>query len=122
MSSSTLVTWPRRLVETDAPAAAMIAAAVLLPLVAVLQPPQPVQALAAVAVLLALPGLALTRLLRLEEPLLATAFTVAASCALTVLVSTALFYASVWSWQAVLVLLGLVTVLATAVGLSRSAA
>lgn len=110
-----LATRSRQFAETEPLVVTLVLGGLLMPPLAALEPVQPIRALAAASLLLVLPGLAVTKLLRLREPLLAVAVTVAASAALTVLVSTALFYASVWTWQVSLLLLGLFTaVVATA--------
>jgi hypothetical protein len=108
-------TWRARLGQMERSSAGLVALGVLLPLVAAMQPVQPIRALAAAGVLMCLPGLAVARLLRLRDPLLFLAVVPAVSLALTALASTGLMYAGVWSWQLTLGLLGLVTVVTAAV-------
>ena len=87
----------------------LVALGVLLPLVAVVQPIQPIRALAAEGLLLLLPGLAVARLLRPGDAILFVVVAFAASLALSVLTATGLMYAGIWSWQLTLVLLGVIT-------------
>jgi hypothetical protein len=108
-------TWRARLGQMERSSVGLVALGVLLPLVAAMQPVQPIRALAAAGVLMCLPGLAVARLLRLRDPLLFLAVVPAVSLALTALASTGLMYAGVWSWQLTLGLLGLVTVVVAAV-------
>jgi hypothetical protein len=95
--------------------AGLVALGVLMPLLAVTQPVQPVRALAAATVLMCLPGLAVARFLRLREPLLFLAVVPSVSLALTALAATGLMYAGVWSWQLTLGSLGAVTVAVAAI-------
>ncbi len=113
--------WWQRLLASE-PEVALALAGVALPLVLVLEPPQPLRALGAGALLLLLPGLALLRVFPLADLVLGLLVAVSTSVALTVLVSTALMYADVWSWQLTLLLLGgLVVVLSGWSGWRRSA-
>jgi hypothetical protein len=107
-------TW-RRLLRMGAPSAALVALGVLMPLLAATQPPQPIRAVAAGSILLLLPGLAVAKFLRLRDHLLLLAVVPSVSLGLTVLASTGLMYAGVWSWQLTLALLGAVTAAAAAV-------
>ena len=95
------------------PSVWVAALGVVLPLLVVAQPLQPVRALAALIVLAVLPGLALARLLDPRDPVLVALVTVAASLAMSVLVSTGLVYAGIWSWQLTLAVLGMLTVAAS---------
>lgn len=124
MKTMTIVrpTWSARLEGADRQSALLVGFGLLAPLLAVLEPVQPLRALAACAVLMVLPGLALARLLRLRDPVLVCVVAVAASLAATVLVSTALFYAGLWSWQLSLGLIGALTAaIAATSALARTA-
>jgi hypothetical protein len=105
-----LATWRGRILQVQRSSAALVALGILMPLLAALQPAQPIRALAAAAVLLLLPGVAVARLLRLGDPVLFLLASTSVSLALTVLTSTGLMYAGIWSWQLTLALLGAVTV------------
>jgi hypothetical protein len=110
--------WQARLRRLERPPtdlAILAGLGVLMPSVAAMQPVQPIRALAAASVLMILPGLAVARLLRLADPVLLVLVSVAGSLALTVLTSTSLMYAGIWSWQLALVLLGAITVVVAAV-------
>jgi hypothetical protein len=107
--------WSRRLRRLGRPSLGLLALGVLMPTVAVAQPVQPFRAVAAASMLMVLPGLAVGRLMRLDDPYLLLLVAVSSSLALTVLTSTLLMYAGVWSWQLTLVLLGLVTAATSAV-------
>jgi hypothetical protein len=118
LNSLGTATWSTRLRRVERPSAGLIGLAglaVLMPLVAAMQPVQPIRALAAASVLMVLPGLAVARLLRLADPVLLVLVSVAGSLALTVLTSTSLMYADIWSWQLTLVLLGAITLVLDAV-------
>jgi len=108
-------TWRARLSQMDRSSAGLVGLGILVPLLAALEPAQPVRALAAACVLLLLPGVAVARLLRLGDPVLFLVASVSVSLALTVLTATGLMYAGIWSWQLTLVLLGAVTVAVAAV-------
>lgn len=99
----------RRLLGVHRGSMCLIALGLLLPILVVLEPPQPMRSLAAASVLMVLPGLALAQLLGLRDLVLSVVVTVASSLALTVLTSTGLLYAGVYSWQLCLVLVGLIT-------------
>jgi hypothetical protein len=101
-----------RLRRLDRGSGELAAAGAVLPLLLLAQPLQPARALAAVAVILVLPGLAAVRALGLRDPMLVLAAVPAVSLASTVVVATALMYADVWSWQLTIVLLGAGTALA----------
>jgi hypothetical protein len=106
--------------KMDKLSAGLVALGVLLPLVAVAQPVQPVRALAAASVVMLLPGAAVVRLVRLRDPLLVLVAVPSTSLALTVLVSTGLMYVGSWTWQLTLALLGgLTAAVAAASGLVR---
>ena len=98
---------PRRGIERTS--LVLLVLGVLMPAVAIAQPAQPFRAVAAASLLMLLPGLAVARLMRPEDPFLFVLVAVASSLALTVLTSTLLMYLGIWSWQLTLVLLGLVT-------------
>ena len=85
-----------------------------------MQPVQPIRTLAAASMVMVLPGAAVTRLVRLRDPLLVLVAVPSTSLALTVLLSTGLMYVGVWTWQLTLALLGVVTV--AAAGLVRGRA
>jgi hypothetical protein len=113
-------TWRLRLGQLTRSPADLVGLGVLMPLVAVLQPVQPMRALAAASMLLLLPGLAVARLLRLSDPLLFLVAALSVSLALTTLTSTGLMYAGIWSWQLTLLLLGALTAaVAVATGLEK---
>lgn len=105
--------WPewltRRRRGLGRPSLGLLVLGVLMPAVAVAQPVQPFRAVAAASVLMLLPGLAVGRLMRLDDPCLFMLVAVSSSLALTVLTSTLLMYADIWSWQLTLVLLGIIT-------------
>ena len=101
-----------RLRRMDPGSAALAVAGAALPLLLVLQPLQPVRALAGLAVILVLPGLAAVRFLGLRDTTLALITVPAVSLAATVIVATGLTYVHAWSWQLTVVLLGAATVLA----------
>jgi len=103
-------TWRGRILQTQRSSAALVALGILMPVLAALEPAQPIRALAAAGVLLLLPGVAVARFLRLGDPVLFLVASTSVSLALTVLTSTGLMYAGIWSWQLTLALLGAVTV------------
>lgn len=111
--------WRGRLGQIERPSAGLVALGVLLPLLAMMQPAQPIRTLAAASVVMLLPGAAVVRLVRLRDPLLVLVAVPATSLALTVLMSTLLMYVGIWTWQLTLALLGVVTVSAAAPGLVR---
>ncbi|MCW2765194.1 MAG: hypothetical protein JWO11_1153 [Nocardioides sp.] len=108
-------TWQARLGQMERSSAGLAGLGVLMPLLAAMQPVQPIRALAAASVLMLLPGIAVARLLRLDDAILFLAVAPSVSLALTVLTSTGLMYAGIWSWQLTLVLLGVVTAAVAAV-------
>lgn len=109
-----------RLGKMEKLSAVLVALGILLPLVAMAQPVQPIRALAAASVVMLLPGVAVGRLIRLRDPLLVLVAVPSTSLALTVLVSTGLMYVGSWTWQLTLALLGGVTAaVAAASGLVR---
>jgi len=87
-------------------------AAVALSLVTLLGLPTPLQALAAIAVLVLLPGQALTRLMPVTDFALGAMLVLALGLATLTAVSTTMFYLTVWSWQACVVMMGVITILA----------
>lgn len=86
--------------------------AVVLSVVSLLGLPTPIQAVAALLVLVLLPGQALTRLMRVSDFGLGALLVLALGLASLTAVSTAMFYLSVWSWQACVVTMGAITILA----------
>ena len=87
-------------------------AAVALSLVTLLGLPTPLQAVAAITVLVLLPGQALARLMRVTDLALGAVLVLALGLATLTAVSTAMFYLTVWSWQACVVTMGAITILA----------
>ncbi len=87
-------------------------AAVALSLVTLVGLPTPLQAVAATAVLVLLPGQALARLTPVTDAALGALLVLALGLATLTAVSTAMFYLAVWSWQACVVMMGAITVLA----------
>jgi hypothetical protein len=94
-------------------------AAVALSVVTLIGLPTPLQTVAAVAVLVLLPGLALTRLLPVTDGALGALLVLALGLAVLTAVSTAMFYLTVWSWQACVVTMGVITVLASVARVRR---
>jgi hypothetical protein len=103
-------TWRGRILQRQRSSAGLVGLGILMPVLAALEPAQPIRALAAAGVLLLLPGVAVARFLRLGDPVLFLVASTSVSLALTVLTSTGLMYAGIWSWQLTLALLGAVTV------------
>lgn len=99
-----------RILQMRRSSAGLVGLGILMPVLAALEPAQPIRALAAAGVLLLLPGVAVARFLRLDDPVLFLVASTSVSLALTVLTSTGLVYAGIWSWQLTLALLGAVTV------------
>ena len=87
-------------------------AAVALSAVTLIGLPTPLQAVAAIAVLILLPGQALARLTQVTDFALGLLLVLALGLAALTAVSTAMFYLAVWSWQACIVTMGVITVLA----------
>lgn len=87
-------------------------AAVALSAVTLVGLPTPLQSAAAVAVLVLLPGQALTRLTQVDDVALGALLVLALGLASLTAVSTAMFYLAVWSWQACVVTMGAITLLA----------
>ena len=85
---------------------------VVLSAVSLLGLPTPIQAVTALLVLVLLPGQALTRLMRVTDLGLGALLVLALGLASLTAVSTAMFYLSVWSWQACVVTMGAITILA----------
>ncbi len=92
--------------------AALGLGAVALSLVTLIGLPTPLQTVAAIAVLVLLPGQALTRLTQVSDFALGALLVLALGLATLTAVSTAMFYLAVWSWQACVVAMGVITVLA----------
>lgn len=103
------VTWRAWPSQMERGSAWLLALGVLMPLLAAIQPIQPVRALAAASLLLLLPGLAVARLLRMGDAIVFLLVAFSSSLALAVLTSTGLMYAGIWSWQLTLVSLGAIT-------------
>ena len=74
--------------------------------------PTPLQTVAATAVLVLLPGQALVRLTQVTDLALGALLVLALGLATLTAVSTTMFYLAVWSWQACVVTMGVITVLA----------
>ncbi|MHA7263341.1 hypothetical protein ACX80W_09095 [Arthrobacter sp. TMN-37] len=91
---------------------ALGAAAIVLSVATVVGLPTPLQAVAAIAVLVLLPGQALARLTKVTDLALGALLVVALGLASLTVVSTAMFYLALWSWQACVVTMGVITVLA----------
>lgn len=87
-------------------------AAVALSLVTLVGMPAPLQAVAGAAVLVLLPGQALVRLMPVTDLALGAVLVLALGLATLTAVSTAMFYLAVWSWQACVVAMGVITILA----------
>jgi hypothetical protein len=87
-------------------------AAVALSLVTLLGLPTPLQTVAALAVLVLLPGQALARLTQVTDLALGALLALALGLAALTAVSTAMFYLAVWSWQACVLTMGVITLLA----------
>jgi hypothetical protein len=94
------------------PTVALGLAAVALSLVTLIGLPTPLQTIAATAVLVLLPGQALGRLTPVTDLALGALLVLALGLATLTAVSTAMFYLAVWSWQACVVSMGVITVLA----------
>lgn len=85
-------------------------AALALSLVTLVGLPTPLQVVAATAVLILLPGQALVRLTSVTDPALRGLLVLALGLATLTAVSTAMFYLAVWSWQACVVTMGVITI------------
>ena len=96
--------------------------AVGLSLVTLVGLPGPLQAVAAIAVLVLLPGQALARLMQVSDVALGVLLVLALGLAVLTAVSTAMFYLAVWSWQACVVSMGVITVLACVARARKEAA
>jgi hypothetical protein len=94
------------------PTVALGIAAVALALLTLVGLPTPLQAVAAIAVLILLPGQALARLTPVTDQVLVVLLVLALGIATLTAVSTAMFYLAVWSWQACVVSMGVITILA----------
>jgi hypothetical protein len=86
--------------------------ALALSLVTLIGLPTPVQAVLAIAVLILLPGQALARLMPVTDLALSVLLVLALGLATLTAVSTAMFYLGVWSWQACVLTMGVITILA----------
>jgi hypothetical protein len=87
-------------------------AAVALSLVTLVGLPTPLQAVAAIAVLVLLPRQALARLTPVTDLAHGALLVLSLGLAALTAVSTAMFSLGVWSWQACVVTMGVITVLA----------
>jgi hypothetical protein len=96
-------------------------AAVALSLATLAGLPTPLQAVAAIAVLVVLPGQSLVRLMQVTDVALGALLVLALGLAALTAVSTAMFYLAVWSWQACVVTMGVITVLACTARARREA-
>ncbi|TDK25590.1 hypothetical protein E2F48_10100 [Arthrobacter crusticola] len=86
--------------------------AIVLSVATIVGLPAPLQAVAAIAVLVLLPGQALARLTQVTDVALAVVLVLAIGLGTLTVVSTAMFYLALWSWQACVVTMGVITVLA----------
>jgi hypothetical protein len=86
--------------------------AVALSLATLVGLPAPLQAVAALAVLILLPGQALVRLMDVKDLALGALLVLATGLAALTAVSTAMFYLALWSWQACVLVMGVITILA----------
>ncbi len=98
--------------DISRPTLALGLAAVALSLVTLIGLPAPLQAVAATAVLVLLPGQALARLTQVTDLALGVLLVLALGLATLTAVSMAMFYLAVWSWQACVVAMGAITILA----------
>lgn len=94
------------------PTLALGVAAVVLALVTLAGLPTPLQTVAAIAVLILLPGQALARLIPITDVPLGVLLVLGLGLATLTAVSTAMFYLTLWSWQACVVTMAVITVLA----------
>jgi hypothetical protein len=94
------------------PTMAIGLAAVALALITLVGLPTPLQTVAAIAVLILLPGQALARLTPVTDLALSALLVLALGLAALTAVSMAMFYLAVWSWQVCIVSMGVITILA----------
>ncbi|MDQ0636112.1 membrane protein implicated in regulation of membrane protease activity [Arthrobacter pascens] len=94
------------------PTMALGLAAIALSLVTLVGLPTPLQAVAAIAILVLLPGQALARLTPVTDLALGALLVLALGLAALTAVSTTMFYLAVWSWQACIITMGVITILA----------
>lgn len=99
-------------VDVSRPTVALGLAAVALSLVTLVGLPTPLQAVTTTTVLVLLPGVALARLTPVTDLGLGAILVLALGLSALTAVSTALFYLAAWSWQACVVTMGVITVLA----------
>lgn len=104
-----------RLSDPTPSTVALATVGTLLPTLLVVGVPQTTQALLAAALLTFVPGYALVRLAPPRDTLATVALSIAASLSLATVVSSGLLYAGAWSWQLCCILLGAITVGASAV-------
>ena len=83
--------------------------AVALSLVTLVGLPTPLQVVATTVVVILLPGQALVRLTSVTDPALRGLLVLALGLASLTAVSTAMFYLAVWSWQACVITMGVIT-------------
>ena len=100
-------------------AIAVAAAAASAPLLVIIGVPQPGQALLGLVLLGFLPGFALLRLGSGREPVQTIALSIALSLALATVLASSLLYLGMWSWQACVVLLGGIALVASGLELRR---
>jgi hypothetical protein len=100
--------------DVSRPTLALGIAAVALSVVTLVGLPTPLQAIAAIGVLILLPGQALARLVPITDVALGVLLVLGLGLATLTAVSTAMFYLTVWSWQACVVTMAVITVLACA--------
>jgi hypothetical protein len=110
-----------RQLTADRTALALLGLGVLGPLALLASPPQPLRALLVIAIMGFLPGYTLVRLTGLSEWFVVAVVSVATSLSLATAISMGLLYASAWSWQLSIGLLGAVAVLAVVAQMWRRA-
>ncbi|MDI3211874.1 hypothetical protein [Arthrobacter sp. AL12] len=94
------------------PTLALGLAALALSVATLIGLPTPLQAVAATAVLVLLPGQAMARLTQVTDLALSALLVLALGLATLTAVSTVMFYLVVWSWQACVITMGAITILA----------
>lgn len=87
-------------------------AAVALSVATIAGLPSPLQAVAGLGILILLPGIALVRLMPGQDSAFRILLVPALGLAALTTISTVMFYLTVWSWQASVVTMGVLTVLA----------
>ena len=109
-----------RRLPADRTGLTLLGLGILCPLLLLATPPQPLRAVLAIAMMGFLPGYALVRLAGVSEWFVVLVVSVAVSLSLSTVVSMGLLYASVWSWQLSVGLLGLVAVAAVVAQMRRT--